>query len=382
MDLFVGSGGNEYENGSLYNFDRIFFGNGQGQFQFSMNSLPPIGENTSCVAIHDVDQDGDLDLFVGSSVRSGDYGASPKSSLLINQGNGQFKDETRKWFGEEVDFGMVNTATWADLDGDGKASLLLSGDWQGIRAFQLESGGSMKEVVLPGLEYAAGWINSLQAADVNGDGKLDLLVGNLGLNTKLKASKEKPVWLYHHDFDGNGQADPLIFHSMGEKLVPFGTRDDLIRQIPSLKKNHSSYTEYAKIKGPEDLFPKTVLDKARKLPAYNFQSGVYFQDAKGGFEFVSFPAQVQWAPITSILVDPSSRQLWLGGNFSGFRADLGKSVNIPVLSYQWKNGSWVPMALETLVPGPVEVRSLQRIQVKGEQWVLGIKNGASPIWMR
>jgi hypothetical protein len=382
LDLFVGSGGNEYESGSMYNFDRIFFGNGQGQFQFSMNSLPPIGENTSCVAIHDVDQDGDLDLFVGSSVRSGDYGASPKSSLLINQGNGQFKDETRKWFGEEVDFGMVNTATWADLDGDGKASLLLSGDWQGIRAFQPESGAGMKEVVLSGLEFAAGWINSLQAADVNGDGKLDLLVGNVGLNTKLKASKEKPVWLYHHDFDGNGQADPLIFHYMEEKLVPFGTRDDLIRQIPSLKKNHSSYTAYAKINGPEDLFPKAVLDKARKLPAYSFQSGVYFQDAKGGFEFVPFPAQAQWAPITSILVDPSNKQLWLGGNFSGFRADLGKSVNIPVLSYLWKNGTWVPMALETLVPGPVEVRSLQRIQVKGEQWVLGIKNGASPIWMR
>lgn len=382
LDLFVGSGGNEHESGSLYNFDRIFLGNGKGQFQFSMNSLPPIGENTSCVAMHDLDGDGDLDLFVGSNVSTGDYGASPKSSLLINQGKGQFKDETRKWFGEEVEFGMVNTATWADLDGDGKASLLLSGDWQGIRAFQPESGGSLKEVVLPGLEFAAGWINNLHTADVNGDGKLDILVGNLGLNTKLKASKERPVWLYHHDFDGNGQADPLIFHYMGEKLVPFGTRDDLIRQIPSLKKNHGSYSEYAIIKTPEDLFPKTLLDKARKLPAFNFQSGVYFQDPKGGFEFVPFPDQAQWAPITSILVDPSSRQLWLGGNFNGYRADLGKSVNIPVLSYQWENKSWLPMALKTTDLGPIEVRSLQRIQVKGEQWVLGIKNGASPIWIR
>jgi hypothetical protein len=204
----------------------------------------------------------------------------------------------------------------------------------------------------------------------------------LGLNTKLKASKEKPVWLYHHDFDGNGQADPLIFHYMGEKLVPFGTRDDLIRQLPSLKKKHSSYSEYAKITGPEDLFPKDALNKARKLPAYNFQSGVYFQDTKGGFEFVPFPTQAQWAPITSILVDPSSRQLWLGGNFSGFRTDLGKSVNIPVLSYQWKNGSWVAMALEATVPGPVEIRSLHGIQVKEERWVLGIKNGTSPFWMR
>lgn len=382
LDLFVGSGGNEYESGSLYNFDRIFFGNGQGQFQFSMNSLPPIGENTSCVAIHDVDQDGDLDLFIGSSVSSGDYGASPKSSLLINQGRGQFKDETQKWFGAEVDFGMVNTATWADLDGDGKASLLVSGDWQGIRAFQPKSGGGLKETMLPGLEYAAGWINRLEAADVNGDGKLDLLVGNLGLNSKLKASKEKPIWLYHHDFDGNGQADPLIFHYMGEKLVPFGTRDDLIRQIPSLKKKHGSYGEYSKIGTPQDLFPKEILDKARKMPAYELRSGAYVQDAKGGFQFVPFQDQAQWGPITSIAIDPTSRQLWLGGNFTGFRPDLGKSLNIPVLSYQWKNGAWVAMALDSSSPGPVEVRSLHRIQVKGDQWILGAKNGGSLIWMR
>jgi hypothetical protein len=149
-----------------------------------------------------------------------------------------------------------------------------------------------------------------------------------------------------------------------------------------LKKNHSSYTEYAKIKTPEDLFPKTVLDKARKLPAFNFQSGVYFQDTKGGFEFVPFPAQAQWAPITSILVDPSSRQLWLGGNFSGFRADLGKSLNTPPLSYVWKNGTWLSLPVQASVPGPVEIRSLHFVQVQGKKWVLGAKNGSTPIWMQ
>lgn len=382
LDLFVGSGGNEYESGSLYNFDRIFFGNGKGQFQFSMNSLPPIGENTSCVAIHDLEGDGDLDLFVGSSVRAGDYGASPKSSLLINQGNGQFKDETQKWLGADWDGGMVNTATWADLDGDGKSSLLLSGDWQGIRVFHPQGGGKLVEATLPGMEFSAGWIQSLTVGDVNGDGRKDILVGNLGTNTKLKASQEKPVWLYHHDFDGNGQADPLIFHYMDEKLVPFGTRDDLIRQIPSLKKKHSSYSEYAKITGPEDLFPKEVLDKARKLPAYSFQSGVYFQDAKGGFEFVPFPMQAQWAPISSIRFSEADGQVWLGGNFTGFRADLGKSLNLPPLAYSWKNGAWVSLPVQASAPGPVDLRSLHFVQVQGKRWVLGAKNGSTPIWMQ
>jgi hypothetical protein len=382
LDLFVGSGGNEYEPGSLYNFDRIFFGNGKGQFQFSMNSLPPIGENTSCVAIHDLDGDGDLDLFVGSSVRAGDYGASPKSSLLINQGNGQFKDETQKWLGSDWDAGMVNTATWADLDGDGKASLFLTGDWQGIRAFHPQGGGKLAETTLPGLEFSAGWIQSLAVGDVNGDGRKDILVGNLGTNTKLKASQEKPVWLYHHDFDGNGQADPLIFHYMGEKLVPFGTRDDLIRQIPSLKKKHSSYSEYAKITGAEDLFPKEILDKARKLPAYNFQSGVYFQDAKGGFEFVPFPMQAQWSPVSSIRFSAADGQVWLGGNFTGFRTDLGKSLNLPPLAYTWKNGAWASLPVQASIPGLVELRSLHFVQVQGKRWVLGAKNGSAPLWMQ
>ena len=382
LDLFVGSGGNEYESGSMYNFDRIFFGDGSGKFQFSMNSLPPIGENTSCVAIHDVDGDGDLDLFIGSNVKTGDYGASPKSSLLINQGRGQFVDETQKWFGPDFDSGMVNTATWADLDGDGKASLLLSGDWQGIRVFQPQGKGKLTEAVLPGLEFSAGWIQQLAVADLNGDGRKDIVVGNLGTNTKLKASQEKPVWLYHHDFDGNGQADPLIFHHMGEKLVPFATRDELIRQIPSLKKKHASYSEYAKISAPKDLFPKDILDKARKMPAYELRSGVYFQDAKGGFSFVPFPDQAQWAPITSLLLAKEGGQLWLSGNFSGFRADLGKSLNLPPLSYRWKNGRWEQLPVTASVKGPVELRSLHQLYLNQEQWILGARNGEVPVWIR
>ena len=381
VDLFVGSAGNEYESGNLYNFDRIFFGNGKGEFQFSMNSLPPIGENTSCVAVHDIDQDGDLDLFVGSAVRSGDYGANPKSSLLINQGNGIFKDETYAWLGANFQGGMVNTAIWADLDGDGTSSLLLSGDWQGIRVFDLK-GKSLVETIPSGLEFSSGWINVLQVTDLNGDGLQDILVGNLGGNSKLKASKEKPIWLYHYDFDGNGQADPLIFHYLGEKLVPFGTRDDLIRQIPSLKKKHTSYAEYAKIGSPEDLFSKELLDQSRKLPAFEFRSGVYFQESKGKFSFVPFPDQAQWAPIFDISLGKTPGQVWLGGNFSGFRADLGKSLNLPPLSYLWKNGAWIPVPVQASVQGPLELRSLRPLRIAQQDWILGIRNGSTPVWIR
>lgn len=382
LDLFVGSGGNEYESGNLFNFDRIFFGNGTGKFQFSMNSLPPIGENTSSVAIHDFDSDGDLDLFVGSSVRSGDYGASPKSSLLVNQGRGIFKDETGRWLGTDFLAGMVNSATWADLDGDGQAELLISGDWQGIRIFRLSAENKLVETAFKGLEYSAGWINTLKVDDLNGDGRPDILVGNLGLNSKLKASPEQPVWLYHHDFDGNGQADPLIFHYMGPKLVPFATRDDLIRQIPGIKRKHTSYAEYAQISKPEDLFPEEDIQKVRKLPAYEFRSGVYFQTETGGFEFVPFPAEAQWSPVLAMEVEPTSKTIVLAGNFSGFRVDLGKSMNLLPQAYRWENGQWTKEELETDGMARPEIRSFRSITVAGKVYRVGAQNNGPLLWIR
>ncbi len=381
LDLYVGSGGNEYESGNLFYFDRVFFGDGTGRFFFSMNSLPPIGENTSAVAIHDVDSDGDLDIFVASSNRAGDYGANPKSTLLINQGRGQFKDETEHWFGNETELGMLNYAEFSDLDGDGKAELILAGDWKGIRLFDL-SRGKAKEKIIKGLEFSSGWINAIKIADLDQNGKPDLIVGNLGLNSKLKASIEKPVWLYHHDFDGNGQSDPIIFHYMGEKLVPFPTRDDLIRQIPGVKRSHASYAAYAKISQPEDLFLKEQLDNARKLPAYQFRSGVYFQDEKGDFFFTPFPEEVQWGPIMGIAIDANSEQIWLGGNFSGFRADLGKSMNLIPMAYRWKNGNWLKERVISSFSRIPELRTLEQIQVKAERWILGLQNDGAPIWLR
>jgi hypothetical protein len=388
LDLFVGSGGNEYESGNLFNFDRIFFGDGAGNFRFSMNSLPPIGENTSCIAIHDVDGDGDLDLFVGSSVKSGDYGASPKSSLLINQGNGQFKDETQLWFESGSDLGMVNTAKWADLDGDGKSELILSGDWQGIRIFTLSAPKKLSEIKPKGLKFSAGWINILEVTDLNGDGRLDLITGNLGLNSKLKASIERPVWLYHHDFDGNAQADPLIFHYMGEKLVPFATRDDLIRQIPGIKRQHNSYQNYSKISAPEDLFPKEEIHKARKLPAYEFRSGVYFQAENGSFEFVPFPTEAQWSPIFAIEVDEESGRIYLAGNSSDFRVDLGKSMNLGTLAYEWNQTSWT-RTCETCVDRSrsirnpkSEIRNLKFLKSNQGIHLLGAQNNGPLIWIK
>lgn len=379
LDLFVGSGGNEYSSGELYNFDRIFFGDGKGNFAFSMRALPPIGENTSSVAIHDVDGDGDQDLFMGTAVTAGDYGASPKSSLLINRGNGQFEDATSEWFEQANELGMINAAKWADLNGNGKSDLVLTGDWQGIRVFEITSAKKLVEIQPRGLEFSAGWINSIEVADLDGNGKLDILVGNLGTNSKLKASKEKPAWLYHQDFDGNGQADPLIFHYLGEKLVPFATRDDLIRQIPAIKRKHKSYADYAQISKPEDLLTAEELQGARRLPAYEFRSGIYFQNEDASFDFVPFPADAQWSPIFGIAVDTETQTVYLAGNSSDFRVDLGKSMNLGVLAFQWKQDTWLRANSQ---PTSGQLRKLQFIKTASGPVLLASQNNGSLIWIR
>jgi hypothetical protein len=382
LDLYIGSGGNEYEAGNLFNFDRIYFGDGKGRFRFIPNALPPIGENTATIAIHDFDQDGDLDIFVGASIVSGDYGASPKSSLLINQGNGQFKDETLARFGQNIDFGMVNSAIWANVSGDDRLELVLTGDWQAIRVFELGAKHTFREKVIPGLEKSAGWIEGLQAADVNGDGRMDLLTGNLGLNSKLKASVEKPLWLYHADFDGNGQADPLIFHYMGEKLVPFGTRDDLIKQIPSLKRKHSSYVEYSKSSQPIDLFSKEDLAKADQKAAIEFRSGAYIQQTDGSFQFSPFPFFAQLSPVQDLAWDESSKRIFIAGNFNDFRVDLGKNTANAFQALQYDDGIWVTSEVENSIPNQAEIRQLKPIEVRGTNYQIAVSNNGGVFWVK
>lgn len=363
LDLYVGSGGNEEPQGNLFLFDRVFFGDGKGSFRFSPNSLPPLGENTSVIAPTDINQDGALDLFIGASNVTGDYGAEPKSYLLINNGKGQFQEQTHTWFGENVQFGMVNDALWTDLNGDGTEELVISGEWQGIRIFS-KKGGKYEEETFAGLENSAGWIHSILIQDINGDGLSDILTGNLGLNSKLKASKEKPVFLFHADFDQNEKAEPLIFHYMGEKLVPFVTRDDLIKQIPGVKKLHPSYQEYAKIKKPEDIFSRETLNQAEIKEAVEFRSGVYLQLENGSFEFVPFPWKQQLSPINSMLWDSENGRLYLGGNFSGYRVDLGKNNAQSISALSWSNGNWESVKLEPTIPLHTEIRHIVAIGEK------------------
>ncbi|WP_194776456.1 VCBS repeat-containing protein [Pararhodonellum marinum] len=382
-DLYVGSGGQELNSGELFNYDRLFLNDGQGNLVFSPNALPPLGENTGALAIHDVNGDGYPDIFVGAQVVTGNYGAAPYSYLLINDGQGKFRDATEHYFGAGFRPGMVNAAQWADLDGDGVKELILAGDWMPVQVYKKTSDGKFKRTPITGLDDRAGWYNTVSIEDVNGDGHLDILVGNLGLNSKLKASKENPIYLYHHDFDGNGQDDPLIFHYMGDQLVPFATRDDLIKQLPVIKKQHESYFSYAQIRKPSDLFGNDVLRAAHVLEVNELRSGYFLNNGNGDFDFHPFPIKSQFSPIMALhwYKDSSESMVLTAGNFYDFRHDLGKSAAMPFTRISLSNGMSTIFSNYDEKTNWGQYRRMVMVKKGGKKYLLAVRNDDHPVWI-
>lgn len=382
-DLYVGSGGNEHPTGQLFLFDKVFLNDGKGNLNFSPTSLPPIGENTGAIAFEDVNGDGYPDLFIGSAVVTGDYGASPRSYLLLNDGSGKFTDATTSYFGTEFRPGMVQTAIWADILGDAKPELIIGGHWMSIQVYTLEK-NQFKKVSPSGLESSSGWVNRLFAYDLDGNGHQDIIVGNLGLNSKLKATQDHPIWLYHADFDSNGQGDPLIFHYMEGRLVPFASRDDLMRQIPGIKKLHESYLDYAQISSPRDIFNSSNLSVAQQLKAETLTSGVYWNQGNGKFTYQAFPILAQFSPIQDFAIMEKQNEKFLicFGNFSGFRSDLGQAMASPMAIISYKDGTFKTFdpALGENVWG--EYRAAKPIQLKGTPHLIGVRNNNSPVFWR
>jgi hypothetical protein len=380
LDLYVGSGGNENPKGHVFNFDRLYLNDRNGNFKFSPNSLPPLGENTSSIAIHDVNGDGSPDIFVTTAVVTGNYGAKPYSYLLINDGKGNFKDQTSKYFGDSFHPGMLQKGAWIDVDGDQKKELVLVGEWNAVQAYKQKQQGTFEQIII---HEKAAFFNTVSSFEEKGEEII--LLGNLGENSKLKASVEKPIWLYHHDFDSNEQEDPLIFHYMGAQLVPFASRDDLIKQIPSVKKKHVSYFEYAQIKKPEDLFDAKILDEASKYKVENLQSGLLIKNKSGDYDFNPFPKEGQFGPIKDFYTwekDGETHILAVGG-FYGFRNDLGKADAMPMAHFIYKNGQvyFQQMNLDfNQIKG--EYRTLKPIIIQGNLHFLAVRNNEKPVLLK
>ena len=326
-DLFISAGGVQKPQGDSSLNDRLYLNDGHGNFSLApAGTLPADGESTGAVAAADFDGDGKVDLFVGGRVVPGKYPATPRSFLYHNVG-GKLVDVTDTLAPGLRDIGMVTAAVWADVDGDKRPDLLVATEWGPITYFHNTGKGFENLTAKAGLAGVTGWWSALTVADVNGDGRLDLVAGNVGLNTKYHASAAEPTVLYAGDFDGTGKEQLIEAQYEGGKLYPLRGRSKLAYVFPWLPKKYPTYLAYSQAT-VEDIFGADHLAKVRKLAATELASGVFIQEKNGKFRFQPLPRTAQIAPINTIIardLDGDGKlDLFVAGNNFGPEPSTGR----------------------------------------------------------
>jgi hypothetical protein len=327
LDLYVVTAGNEFYGEAPQLRDRLYVNDGRGRFVKDTLALPGATENGGCVAPADFDGDGDVDLFVGARVVSWAYGRTPRSQLLRNDGRGRFTDVTEQLAPGLARAGMVSAAAWLDRDRDGALDLVVVGEWMPVRVFAQEGGRFVDRTERAGLAGTEGWWNSVTAADLNADGRLDLVLGNLGLNAYVTAGADRPARLWVHDFGGTGvQKQVLEFHKR-DGSYPLAGRDDFVKLIPALRSRYQSYRAFGASR-VEDILPAAELRAAETLTARQFASAVAIAGADGAFTLRPLPTMAQLAPVYAALADDfdgdGRADLLLAGNQHGVPPMLGR----------------------------------------------------------
>ncbi|MEP6675662.1 MAG: CRTAC1 family protein [Ferruginibacter sp.] len=298
LDLYVVSGGSEFEEGSDMYQDRLYINDGAGNFSKS-SSVPKTTSSGSCVAAFDFDGDGDIDIFRGGEVVAHKYPQPPLSYLMVNQG-GKFIDKTNEIAPSLSRIGMVKSAVWADLNNDKKPELIIAGEWMPIKVFEFTSGKAVDVSLKYGFENTEGWWDKLVADDIDGDGNIDLIAGNLGENYKFQASIEKPFEVYAKDFDGNGTNDIFLAKHLKDIMVPIRGRECTSQQCPMIATKFPSYLSFAET-DLSGILGENELKTALHYKAHLF-STVAFINNHGKFSMKELPMEAQLSTVNGIIV--------------------------------------------------------------------------------
>ena len=379
-DLVVASGGNEYDEQDPHLAPRVYLNDGKGRLRRREGAFD-ITVNASCAAPFDFNGDGYADLFIGGRSVPFHYGQTPHSFLLQNDGTGRFTDMTDKLAPGLAQIGFVTSAQWFDLDQDGQKDLLLSLEWGGIVAFMNDHGHFTKKI----LTDKKGWWNFILPVDLDHDGNIDLVVGNLGLNSRLNASEKEPVRMYYNDFDDNGIKEQILTYYLNGQELPFASKEELEKQMPGLKKSFLYAEDFAKA-SLRDLFSADKLQKADTLSADYFSNAILVNQGNLRFRIEAMPWEAQLSPYRdAVIVDANGDgrpDILLVGNYFDNSIGIGRNdADFGTLLLNKGHHSFSTSPLNGLaIRG--QVRHIRPIGIGGKPAYILVRNNDSTMIIR
>ena len=385
MDLYVVSGGNEFEKTDPALKDRLYINRGNGNFVKSENNLPDFTSSGSVVKAADYDNDGDQDIFVAGRILPNEYPYAPKSYLLNNNGKGVFKDVTQSSANGLQNIGMVSDALWTDFNGDNQLDLMLVGEWMPITLFENQNGVFKNITEEVGFKDSNGWWNTITSGDFDQDGDMDYVAGNFGLNSQLKTSLEHPISIYAKDYDKNGSVDPILSCYDEGKNYPVFSKDDIQQQLTILKNRFVKYKEYADLT-IDQVFTPEELEGSKVLYAKTFETSYMENLGNGQFKITALPIETQFSPIYGLTTGDFNQDgnldVIMGGNFTASRVKFGHYDAIKGICLLG-DGSGGFTHLDASASGLMvsgEVRDIQKISLanRGEHLIFS-RNNDSPV---
>lgn len=381
-DIYLVSGGNEFDYDSEMLQDRLYINDGKGNFKKSKNALPVMLSSGNRVKAFDFDKDGDLDLFVGGRLLPKNYPLPANSYLLENistKGQPKFKDVTNEKAPGFKDLGLVTDAVWTDIDQDGWTDLIAVGEWMPITVFRNDSGSFEDVTKKLNLDHTNGWWFSISQADFDKDGDMDYVLGNLGLNYKYKASENATFDVYLNDFDKNKHQDIVLsYYDEGTKF-PVRGRSCSSEQIPAIKKKFKNYDEFSTAT-LEDVYTKKSLENATLHYQIRSFASIYLENKDGEFVIHKLPNLAQVSNINKIIIKDfdkdSNLDIVIAGNLYGSEVETPRNdAGIGLFLKGDGKGDFRPVRAYNsglFIEG--DTKDMAKINIAGKEYIIAAKN--------